>query len=137
MRKKQQWLYAIANHGFALKTIVIFLRVHNGLSELPECHTMFHGEKVALGVLTGLFFADADKKMIHEVYSFCEAVTLPTTLEELGVVDITDEKLDIVAKRTMEDGESIFNELKPVSVPAIKAAILAADYEGRQRKGLV
>ena len=71
---------------------------------------------------------------MKEVYGFCEAVGLPTTFGELGVVDLTDEKLDIVANRTVAKGESIYNELKPVSAAAVKAALLAADMEGRRRK---
>jgi glycerol dehydrogenase len=110
--------------------------VHNGLSELPECHHYFHGEKVALGVLTGLFFADASQEMIDQVYTFCEEVELPTTLEDLGVVNVTEEKLNIVANRTVVADESIHNELKPVSAEAVKAALLAADAEGRRRKAL-
>jgi len=109
--------------------------VHNGLSELPECHKFYHGEKVAMGVLTGLFFADAPKQVMEEVYGFCEAVGLPTTLADLGVLEVTDEKLDLVANRTVADGESIYNELKPVSAAAVKSALLAADMEGRRRKG--
>lgn len=108
--------------------------VHNGLSELPECHKYFHGEKVAIGVLTGLFFTDASKELMDEVYGFCESVGLPTTLADLGIVDVTAEKLDIVANRTVAKEESIYNELKPVSAAAVKAALLAADMEGRRRK---
>jgi glycerol dehydrogenase len=108
--------------------------VHNGLSELPECHQYYHGEKVAIGVLTGLFFADASKELIDEVYTFCERVGLPTTLADIGVKDVTPEKLDIIANRTVQSDESIHNELKPVSAAAVKAALMAADAEGRRRK---
>jgi len=110
--------------------------VHNGLSELPECHKYFHGEKVAMGVLTGLFFSDASQELMDEVYTFCESVGLPTTLADLGVTEITPEKLDIVASRTIVDDESIHNELKPVSAEAVKAALLAADNEGKRRKAI-
>ena len=110
---------------------------HNGLSELPECHKYYHGEKVAMGVLTGLFFSDASQEMIDQVYTFCESVGLPTTLADLGVTDVTEEKLNIVAQRTVADDESVHNELKPVSAEAIKAALLAADCEGRRRKKLL
>ena len=111
--------------------------VHNGLSELAECHAYYHGEKVAIGVLTGLFFSDASQDQIDEVYTFCESVGLPTTLADIGIVDVTDEKLDIIANRTVQPDESVHNELKPVSAAAIKAALLAADSEGRRRKPLL
>jgi glycerol dehydrogenase len=110
--------------------------VHNGLSELPECHKYYHGEKVAMGVLTGLFFTDASKDLVDEVYTFCESVGLPTTLADLGITEITPEKLDIIANRTIQEDESIHNELKPVSAEAVKAALLAANLEGVRRKKL-
>jgi glycerol dehydrogenase len=110
--------------------------VHNGLSELPECHQYYHGEKVTLGVLTGLFFTDASQMTMDEVYGFCERVGLPTTLADIGITELTEYKLDIIANRTVQEGESIHNELRPVSAAAVKAALLAADAEGRRRKGL-
>jgi glycerol dehydrogenase len=108
--------------------------VHNGLSELPECHKYYHGEKVAIGVLTGLFFSDASQTLMDQVYGFCESVGLPTTLADIDILDVTEEKLDIIANRTVAPGESIYNELKPVSAAAVKAALLAADMEGQRRK---
>eukprot|EP00545_Synedropsis_sp_CCMP1620_P009801 CAMPEP_0119012740 /NCGR_PEP_ID=MMETSP1176-20130426/7385_1 /TAXON_ID=265551 /ORGANISM="Synedropsis recta cf, Strain CCMP1620" /LENGTH=376 /DNA_ID=CAMNT_0006965755 /DNA_START=41 /DNA_END=1171 /DNA_ORIENTATION=+ len=111
--------------------------VHNGLSELAECHKYYHGEKVAIGVLTGLFFSDASQEIMDEVYTFCESVSLPTTLADIGITEMTEEKLDIIANRTVVAEESIHNELKPVSAAAVKAALLAADAEGRRRKNLL
>ena len=108
--------------------------VHNGLSELEECHKFYHGEKVAIGVLAGLFFTDASQELMDEVYGFCESVGLPTTLADIGITTVTDEKLAIIANRTVVKDESVHNELKPVSAAAIKAALLAADREGRRRK---
>jgi glycerol dehydrogenase len=87
-----------------------------------------------MGVLTGLFFTDASKDLVDEVYAFCESVGLPTTLADLGITEITPEKLDIIANRTIQEDESIHNELKPVSAEAVKAALLAANLEGVRRK---
>jgi glycerol dehydrogenase len=108
--------------------------VYNGLSELPECHKYYPGEKVAIGVLTGVFFSDASQKLMDEVYGFCESVGLPTTLADIGILDLTNEKLDIIANRIAAPKESIYNEFKAVSAAAVKAALLAADMEGRRRK---
>uniref|UniRef100_A0A7S1XHQ4 Alcohol dehydrogenase iron-type/glycerol dehydrogenase GldA domain-containing protein n=1 Tax=Erythrolobus australicus TaxID=1077150 RepID=A0A7S1XHQ4_9RHOD len=109
--------------------------IHNGLSELSECHKFMHGEKVAFGVLAGLFFTDKGKDVIDEVYTLCESVGLPTTLADLGISEVTDEKLEIVAKRTCVEEETIHNELKPGVVDSVIQAIRAADSEGRRRKG--
>ena len=89
---------------------------------------------MAIDVLTGVFFSDASQKLMDEVYGFCESVGLPTTLADIGILDLTNEKLDIIANRIAAPKESIYNEFKPVSAAAVKAALLAADMEGRLRK---
>mmetsp|Transcript_19776 Transcript_19776/g.33918 ORF Transcript_19776/g.33918 Transcript_19776/m.33918 type:complete len:374 (+) Transcript_19776:90-1211(+) len=109
--------------------------VHNGLSELSECHKFMHGEKVAIGVLTGLFFTDQPKDLIDKVYTLCERVGLPTCLEDVGIKNATDEKLWIIANRTCVPEETIHNELKPGVPDAVFQALKAADKEGRRRKG--
>jgi len=64
--------------------------VHNGLSELEECHKCRRGEKVAISVLTGQFFSDSSRELIEEVHAFCESVDLPTTLADVGIANVTD-----------------------------------------------
>ncbi|KAA8494537.1 Glycerol dehydrogenase [Porphyridium purpureum] len=110
--------------------------IHNGLSELEECHKYMHGEKVAFGVLAGLFFADKSQEVIDKVYKLCEDVGLPTTLADLGVKEVTEEKLKIVAERTCVPEETIHNELRPGLPSQVIQAIKAADAEGRRRKGM-
>lgn len=56
------------------------------------------------------------------------------TLADIGVKEVTPEKMDIIANHTVQSDESIYNELKPVSAAAVKAALLAADAEGHRRK---
>ncbi|MDP6447952.1 MAG: glycerol dehydrogenase [Pirellulaceae bacterium] len=107
--------------------------IHNGLTRLEGAHDYYHGEKVAIGVLAGLFLADRPTELIDEVYDFCESVGLPTTLADVGVVDPSEEELQLVAEGACAAGETIHHEPSPVSVDAVVAALKTADSIGRRR----
>ena len=108
--------------------------IHNGLTMLSGAHGYLHGEKVAIGVLAGLFLADRPRRLIDEIYSFCEAVGLPTTLAEIGLNDVGDDELRIVAERACAEGETIHHEPFPVMPGAVMAALKVADAYGRKRR---
>jgi glycerol dehydrogenase len=108
--------------------------IHNGLTQLSGTHDYYHGEKVAMGVLAGLFLADRPRALIGEIYGFCETVGLPTTLAAIGLHGVTDDELQIVAERACAEGETIHHEPLPVSPKAVFAALKAADVYGRKRR---
>ncbi len=108
--------------------------IHNGLTRLEGTHAYYHGEKVAIGVLAGLFLTDRPGRLIREVYEFCEAVGLPTTLADVGVADPTDVDLRQVAEAASAEGETIHHEACPISPEAVVAALKAADAFGQQRR---
>lgn len=110
--------------------------IHNGLTVLPECHNMYHGEKVAFGTLTQLMLENADEEEIDEVVDFCISVDLPITFEQLGISDITDEKLMAVAEATCSEGESIYNMPFEINAEMVVSALKAADAYGRYSLGL-
>lgn len=107
--------------------------IQMGLTTLKETHNFLHGESVAFGTLASLFLTDKSQEVIEEVYSFCESVGLPTTLTEIGLLNVTDEALTPVAQMVMAPYNPIHNEPIPVTVESIIAAIKAADYTGRLR----
>ena len=108
--------------------------IHNGLTRLPGTHDYYHGEKVAIGVLAGLFLADRPSSLIDEVYDFCESVGLPTTLSGIGIGDASDDDLRLVAEGACADGETIHHEPCRVTPDAVLAAIKTADLVGRKRQ---
>jgi glycerol dehydrogenase len=108
--------------------------IHNGLTSLPQTHGYYHGEKVAFGVLASLFLSETKKKYIEEVYTFCEKVGLPTTLEDLNLKSIKYEELIKVAKRTCQPGEFIHHEGDNITPELVIDLILKADKEGKRRK---
>ena len=105
--------------------------IHNGFTKLPGAHGYYHGEKVAIGVLAGLFLTDRPMQVIREVYQFCHAVGLPTTLADIGVGDATDDGLRQVAEAACAEGETIHHEPCPVSPGAVFAALKTADEFGK------
>jgi Aminotransferase class-V len=74
---------------------------------LKQTAIYYHGEKVAIGVLAGLFLADRPSSLIDEVYDFCESVGLPTTLAGIGIGDASDDDLRLVAEGACAGGETI------------------------------
>lgn len=120
--------------GFESGGLAAAHAIHNGLTVLEPTHAYYHGEKVAIGVLASLFLTDKPADVIDEVYAFCEAVGLPTTLAAIGLDSATDADLRKVAEATCAEGETIHNEPIPVSPDTVLAALKAADAEGRRRK---
>ena len=108
--------------------------IHNGLTALPAVRVMYHGEKVAFGLLASLFLADAPVPLMDEVYTLCDCLGLPTTLGDLGLTDIADEALQRVADKACTPGESIFNEPVEIAADLVFEALKAADAEGRRRR---
>lgn len=109
--------------------------VHNGLTVLPDCHHMYHGEKVAFGTLVQLVLENASMDEIDDVIDFCISVGLPVTLAELGIKKTVPEQIMAVAKAATAAGESIHNMPFPVTADDVYAAILTADQLGREYSG--
>ncbi len=105
--------------------------VHNGLTVLEECHHMYHGEKVAFGVLTQLVLENVPAEELESIIEWCIELGLPVTLGQLGVTEITDEKLMPVAAAACAPGETIHNLPFEVTPEKVLAAIKAADAYGR------
>ena len=104
--------------------------IHNGLTVLEECHGMYHGEKVAFGTLVQLILEDVSKEELEQVLNFCISLGLPVTLKELGVKEITEEKIMEVAKTACAETDTLHNMPFEVTPEKVYAAILAADHIG-------
>ncbi|SDF56654.1 glycerol dehydrogenase [Sporolituus thermophilus] len=116
--------------GFESSGLAAAHAVHNGFTVLEETHHMYHGEKVAFGTLVQLVLENRSTGEINEVLEFCGKVGLPVTLAEIGVSQITEEKIWKVAQTACAPGETIHNEPFPVSPEMVYAAIMAADALG-------
>ena len=106
--------------------------VHDCLCNLEETHGYYHGEKVAFGVLTGLFLEDRPRSVIKEVYDFCRSMGLPATLAEIGLEKVTDRQLDEAISLVVDNKDSYLHNIGVELTPKhIIDAIRTADAFGR------
>ena len=117
--------------GFESGGLAAAHAIHNGLTVLEECHHMYHGEKVAFGTITQLMLENIPADELEEIVGFCVEVGLPVTLKELGVTEVTKEKIMAVAEAASVAGETIHNMPFEVTAEKVYAAIMAADAYGR------
>ncbi len=108
--------------------------IHNGLTMLEETHHFWHGEKVTIGLLAMLFLTERSQAIIDEVYTFCESVGLPTTLEQIGVTNLDKDYLMPVAKRACAYEETIHNLPFNVTPEMVLDSLLIAQTEGSNRQ---
>ncbi len=120
--------------GFESGGLAAAHAIHNGLTVLSQTHKYYHGEKVAIGTLASLILTDKPKAVINEVFTFCESVGLPTTLSEIGLMDVTDSDLIKVAEVACAKGETIHNEAVPIVPEMVFYALKAIDMIGKNRK---
>jgi glycerol dehydrogenase len=106
--------------------------IHNGLTVLPGTHHLFHGEKVAFGVLGGLHLYD-ELGIIDEIYDFCIDVGLPVTFEELNIPNVTDEELYQVAESCYKYNFMFHEPVEQLSIEKIVEALKKTDEVGRAK----
>ena len=105
--------------------------IHNGMTVLEECHGMYHGEKVAFGTIAQLVLENASQEDLAEVIEFCIEVGLPVTWKELGVEEMTEEKLMAVATAACAENDTLHNMPFEVTPKTVADALNAADAYGR------
>lgn len=110
--------------GFESGGVAAAHAIHHGLTELDEVHHALHGEKVAIGILAGLLL-NGEREEFDRARRFLSGVRLPTRLADIGVVRVTDEKLECVARRACRAGEIIHNEPFPVTEKMVVEALRA------------
>ena len=111
--------------GFESGGLAAAHAIHNGLTAHEGTHVYYHGEKVALGVLTGLYLTKAPRHEIDEVRGFCQSVGLPVTLKQIGISANDHEGLMRVAQKAVEAGSPIHHEGSGVTADQVYQALLA------------
>lgn len=105
--------------------------VHNGLTHLPECHNILHGEKVAYGILVQLRLEEMTQgnqlalTARLQLLKFYGQIGLPTTLEDLGLQGITLAQLRQVAEVTCRPDSDIHRLPFSVSPEMLMAAMVS------------
>ncbi len=105
--------------------------VHNGLTHLLEAHDVLHGEKVAYGILVqlrleemiqGNKLATSARKQLVKFY---DEIGLPTTLEALGLKNVSLAQLRSCAKIATQPTSDIHRLPFAVSSEQLMAAMVS------------
>ena len=106
--------------------------IAEGITVLPACQKLLHGEVVAFGILVQLMIEGRPNEEIEEIYAFFREVGLPSTFADLGLENVTDEEIMSVAEESLKSYWDV--EPFPVTAQMIHDAMILADIQGRRFK---
>ena len=84
-----------AAHAIALS----YTRIYDLFEKHPS-----HGQFVAFSTLTQLMLEGRSQEFLDKIYGFCKSIGLPTTFEQLGASNLTDDALKKVAEDASKNG---------------------------------
>jgi len=116
--------------GFESSGLAAAHAIHDGLTVLDETHHYMHGEKVSFGTIVHLVLENAPQAELDKVIQYCKSLGLPTCLKDLGVHEVTEEKIMAVAKAACAENETIHNMPFPITPEIVYAAIVTANKLG-------
>ena len=116
--------------GFESGGVAAAHAINDGFAYVPQAHGMYHGEKVAFGIIAQLVLEHASEEEMNEVLSFMKLVGLPMTLADLGITDVKEEEIRKVAEAAVVPTQSTKNLRKDITADEVYAAIMEADKIG-------
>lgn len=118
--------------GFESGGLAAAHAVANGIASLGRAGRISHGEAVAFGVQVQLVLEQRLGEMplrarreLSQVRAFCWSVGLPTSLEELGLADITGEELSELARVALDPAGNMGNMPFAVTAEDLIGAVKA------------
>lgn len=118
--------------GFESGGLAAAHAINDGFAYVPECHKLYHGEKVAYGTLTQLVLEKAPKEEINAVLAFMKSTDLPMTFEQLGIKEVNVENLKKVAAAACVPTQSTKNLSSDITEEDVLAALIEADKLGSE-----
>lgn len=104
--------------------------VHNGLTQLPACRGVLHGEKVAFGILVQLHLEEncgrsrLAGQARRQLLPFLHKLGLPVNLDDLGLSNCRLSDLCQVCRFACQEGSDLHHLPFPVSEEALLVALL-------------
>ncbi|MFR8011092.1 MAG: glycerol dehydrogenase [Clostridia bacterium] len=112
--------------GFESGGLSIAHAVNNGLSAIPACQTVMHGEKVAFGTLVQLWL-EGNREEFGRARAFHRRVGLPVTLHQLGLDAPDAELLMPAAELACDRGDVMGSMPEGITPQDICQAMIAVD----------
>ncbi|WP_232698088.1 iron-containing alcohol dehydrogenase family protein [Brevibacillus daliensis] len=107
--------------------------IYSGLTIFPEVHETYHGEIVAFGILSQLVMEGKSEESIRDLISFYQKVQLPYTLEDMGIMNLSEEEWIRLGDVSVEI-EDMANMPFTVTPDMVVSAIKGADQLGKRVK---
>ncbi|ACB86260.1 glycerol dehydrogenase [Natranaerobius thermophilus] len=117
--------------GFESTGVAAAHGIHDGLTVLEETKEAYHGEKVAIGTLAQLVLEGATEEL-DQVLKLCYSVGLPTTLKEIGIETVDEQRLLKVGEASCAEGSMIHNMPFEVTPEMVKDALLTVNGLGEE-----
>jgi glycerol dehydrogenase len=117
--------------GFESGGLAAAHAINDGFAQEPQCHGLYHGEKVAFGPLVQLILEKSPAEELGEVLAFMKSVNLPMTLAQLGIREVNLDNLKKVAAAATTPTQSTKNLSADIGAEDVYNAILEADRTGR------
>ncbi|MHC5226782.1 glycerol dehydrogenase [Enterococcus sp. LJL99] len=114
--------------GFESAGLAAAHAIHNGFSAVQgTVHQLTHGEKVAFGTLTQLVLENQPQEILDKYIAFYQGLGLPTTLEEIGLAEVSDVTLLEIGNQALAKGDSLQQMPMTLSAEDIVAAMKTLD----------
>lgn len=84
--------------GFENNGCAVAHAVYNGLTAVISPFTALHGEAVAYGTYVQLWLEDTNTKDMKEITEFYKELGMPTSLKELGILNVDSDLLQKIAE---------------------------------------
>jgi glycerol dehydrogenase len=110
--------------------------IHNGFTIMPGLKAE-HGEIVAFATIVQMILECRPPEEIRHLTDWCLEIGLPTTLDDLGIGNITHEDLMRAADKACDPTDTMGNMPFPVTPKMTRDAILLADSIGGERRSSV
>ena len=106
--------------------------VHNGLTQLADCHSVLHGEKVGFGILVQLRLEERlggsrlAAQAHRQLLPLLQNLGLPVSLSDLGLQSASLEQLQQVCQFACREGSDLHHLPFPVTPGALLEALVGA-----------
>ena len=101
-----------------------------GIGALKGAEDCLHGELVGFSTIANLLLENYPKDAINEVIGFCNAVGLPITMEQLGVMDISPNNLMKATDVAFVEGYFMHNLYFEATPELVVDSIIGAEALG-------
>ena len=106
--------------------------LHAAFTILPEVKDVYHGERVAFGILVQLILENKPLEHIRRLQKFYRKVGLPIRLEDIRIVENVDEKIYAVVNKACEPDRYVHNMPFAVTIDSLFGAIMTVDALGQE-----